>query len=129
MQSVEQGGEAAADSSEQGGDAAADGNEQGGDAADDGNEEQDKQDVAEPRKIGYKTFPNGHAAFKYYKMLLRELTKNQDLNGVCHCQAGHSDKVQCIPMICERVSFWCMSMHYMSPWIGKPILCGVACAV
>ena len=70
---------------EQGGEAAADGNEEGGDAADDGNEEQEKQDVAEPRKIGYKTFSNGHAAFKYYKMLLRELTKNQDLNAVCHC--------------------------------------------
>ena len=60
---------------------------QGGDIAGNGHGEQDKQDADEPRKIGYKSFPNGQAAYKYYKMLLRELTHNQDLNEVCHCKA------------------------------------------
>ena len=46
-----------------------------------------KQDTDESSKIGYKTFSNGHAAYKYFKMLLRELTHNQDLNEVCYDQA------------------------------------------
>ena len=60
--------------------------EQGGDVAENGHAEEPKQDADEPKKIGYKTFDNGQAAYKYYKMLLRELTQNQDLNEVCYCK-------------------------------------------
>lgn len=57
--------------------------------------EQVKQDADEPKKIGYKTFPDGPAAYKYYKMLLRELTHNQDLNEVCHCKPHTLTLEQC----------------------------------
>ena len=49
----------------------------------DANKEDDKG-KDEPHKIGYRTFPNGNAAHKYYRMLLKELTPNQDLNEVGH---------------------------------------------
>ncbi|CAL5221456.1 g3648 [Coccomyxa viridis] len=74
----------------QGGDAAESGHAeeagalQGGDVAENGHAEEPKQDADEPKKIGYKTFDNGQAAYKYYKMLLRELTQNQDLNEYEH---------------------------------------------
>ena len=51
----------------------------------DEDEEKAKQAEDEPRKIGYKTFPDGNVANKYYKDLLRDITHNQDLNEVCHC--------------------------------------------
>ena len=57
--------------------------EQGGDAEADDSKEDDKG-KDEPHKIGYRTFPNGNAAHKYYRMLLKELTPNQDLNEVCY---------------------------------------------
>ena len=45
-----------------------------------------KQD--EPRKIGYKTFQSGKEAADYFRKLLLNITKNQDLNEVCVlCQA------------------------------------------
>ena len=58
--------------------------EQGGDVAENGHADKDEQKTDEPKKIGCKTFEDGQAAYKYYKMLLRELTHNQDLNEVCH---------------------------------------------
>ena len=60
---------------------------QGAGTVENGSVSEAKQDTDEPRKIGYKTFSDGHAAYKYYKMLLRELTHNQDLNEVSHCRA------------------------------------------
>ena len=57
--------------------------EQGGGAEVEADKEDDKG-KDEPHKIGYRTFPNGNAAHKYYRMLLKELTPNQDLNEVGH---------------------------------------------
>ena len=36
----------------------------------------------EPQKVGYKTFQSGKEAADYFKKLLQNLTKNQDLNEV-----------------------------------------------
>lgn len=58
--------------------------------------------AAEPKKIGYKTFPNGHAAYRYYKALLKDLSKNQDLNEVRHCKTSTKDYSHRLATHCRR---------------------------
>ena len=82
--------------------------EQGGDAAENGHAEESKQAADEPKKIGYQTFPNGQAAYKYYKMLLRDLTQNQDLNEVCHCKAQLLHQTNSAQDLRDAVSFCLM---------------------
>ena len=67
---------------------------QGGGIDTEANKEDDKG-KDEPHKIGYRTFPNGSAAHKYYRMLLKELTPNQDLNEV-----GHQCKSPKLSVLC-----------------------------
>ena len=67
---------------------------QGGGVDTEANKEDDKG-KDEPHKIGYRTFPNGSAAHKYYRMLLKELTPNQDLNEV-----GHQCKSPKLSVLC-----------------------------
>jgi major membrane immunogen (membrane-anchored lipoprotein) len=65
-----------------------------------GNPVQDKNKAEfkadEPQKIGYKTFQSGKEAAEYFKKLLQNLTKNQDLNEVLP-----------LPLRCHSMQHFC----------------------